>query len=238
MNIPDYVSPIVAYRTWQWDNVVLRSLNREPWFPGQPLAASCRASQPGQHQPPFLGCSCGVYAAKNFAHLRNIGYADFGIHGETYLWGTVVEHRLGYRAEFAYPKTLVLPWETIPFKLAEAESRLQALMCYGADLLISAEEGNVPLWSQKSGFHCAGFDYLISLRKKHYENYLDAKTLKLGDRVAVLGKGIALVEQADDRHVRLRLWNSSSLKMRRKHVIWDQGNTRWETEASCALQTA
>ena len=40
MNIPDYISPIVGYRTWQWDAVGLKSLNSEPWFPGLALEAS------------------------------------------------------------------------------------------------------------------------------------------------------------------------------------------------------
>jgi len=32
-----------------------------------------------------------------------------GIYGEVYLWGRVVEHPAGWRAQFAYPKTLKLP---------------------------------------------------------------------------------------------------------------------------------
>jgi hypothetical protein len=240
MNIPDYVSPIVAYRTWQWDNLGLRSLNEEQWFPRQPLAASCRASQPGCHQPPCLTCTCGVYAAKNFDHLQAIGYARYGIHGETYLWGTVVEHRLGYRAQFAYPKTLVLPLDTIPFKIAEAESRLQTLLSYGVDLFLSKEEGTVLLWSKESGFNAVGFEYLIEVRKKYYEDYLQERTLRQGDRVALLGKGIALVALADDRDVRLTLWNRVTLKLCRRDIVWNQGNMRWEAapETTVEMQSA
>jgi len=237
MNIPDYVSPIVAYRTWQWDTLGLRSLNQEQWFPGRPLAASCRAK--GRHCSPRLDCSCGVYAAKNFGHLRAIGYANYGIHGETYLWGTVVEHRLGYRAQFAYPKNLVLPLDTIPFKMADAESRLQTLLSYGVDLFVSkdAEEGAVPLWSKETGFNAAGFDYLINMRKKYYDDYLRERTLKRGDRVALLGKGIALVAQAGDRDVRLTLWNRTTLKLLRRDIAWNRENMRWEAEPESAAET-
>jgi hypothetical protein len=55
-----------------------------------------------------LECTCGVYAAKNIEHLRQLGYEGRGIRGEVHLWGTVVEHELGWRAQFAYPKSLVL----------------------------------------------------------------------------------------------------------------------------------
>jgi hypothetical protein len=237
MNVPDYFSPIVAYRTWQWDNLGLRSLNEEQWFPGQPLAASCRVSQAGCHQPPSLTCTCGVYAAKNFDHLRSIGYADYGIHGETYLWGTVVEHRLGYRAQFAYPKNLVLPVDAIPYKLAEAESRLETLLSYGVDLFVSNDKGSVPLWSKESGFDVAGFDYLIAVRKKYYDDYLRERTLKQGDRVALLGRGIALVARAHECDISLTLWNRVKLKLRRRDIVWNQRNMRWEAEPESVLET-
>jgi hypothetical protein len=44
-----------------------------------------------------LDCTCGVYAAKNIEHLRQLGYEGRGIRGEVHLWGTVVEHELGWR---------------------------------------------------------------------------------------------------------------------------------------------
>src|SRR5208283_2116363 len=117
MNIPDYISPIVGDRVGQWNATGLKSLNGEPWLPGRPLAAGCRVATRGTivgcgegghgaHESPHSACTCGVYAAKNRDHLRRVGYEGRGIHGEVYLWGTVVEHILGWRAQFAYPKSL------------------------------------------------------------------------------------------------------------------------------------
>jgi hypothetical protein len=40
MNIPDFISPVVGYRAWRWDNSGLQSINRERWIPGQYAAAS------------------------------------------------------------------------------------------------------------------------------------------------------------------------------------------------------
>jgi CheY-like chemotaxis protein len=68
-----------------------------------------------------------------------------------YLWGTVVEHKLGWRAQFAYPKTLVVG----PESLEELES-LKILVEYGADLFLAGEKGNVPLWTKQ----CRGFDHV------------------------------------------------------------------------------
>jgi hypothetical protein len=42
MIIPDYISPIVGHRTWQWDDLGLKSLNGERWVPGQALEAVCK----------------------------------------------------------------------------------------------------------------------------------------------------------------------------------------------------
>jgi hypothetical protein len=45
--IPDYISPIIGYRAWWCDSDGLKSLNREPWVPGKPLAARCKAAERG-----------------------------------------------------------------------------------------------------------------------------------------------------------------------------------------------
>jgi hypothetical protein len=157
VNIPDYISPIVGYRIWRWSDAGLRSLNDEHWSPRQALSAGCRrwsipATTAGmgrffrlspvpdrliiKHRPPNPDCTCGVYAAKKPEHLRKLGYAeyDYGVHGEVYLRGTVVEHSLGWRAQFAYPKSLFLPLDIVPF--TKVESRLQSLIAYGTDIYV------------------------------------------------------------------------------------------------------
>jgi hypothetical protein len=51
-----------------------------------------------------------------------------------------------------------------------------------------------------------------------------------GDRVAVLGQGIAVVERAGDREVYAVLWNKLTLRIARREIRWDQRNTRWEAK--------
>ena len=160
MNVPDYVSPVVAYRAWLLGPRGLMSLNGEFWHPNQKLQAVCRRSV-NRHTPPHGDCSCGIYAAKSFDQLRGIGYAELGVRGEVYLWGTVVEHKLGWRAQFAYPKTLVVGPESLLFgRLVQRDlcteelESLKILIGYGADLFVAGEKGNVPLWTKQ----CRGFD--------------------------------------------------------------------------------
>jgi hypothetical protein len=70
---------------------------------------------------PALSGTCGYHAhkTKEQVHLA-FGYTLTEVHrrtglvyawGEVYLWGKVVEHENGYRAQFAYPKRL---WVTKP----------------------------------------------------------------------------------------------------------------------------
>ena len=113
MNVPDYVSPIIGHRVWLWDGSKPMSINGELWQPSQPLVAKCKRGSP--HQPPHIDCSCGVYAAKTTEQLTALGLRPYGICGEVYLWGTIIEHRFGWRAQFAYPKSFLLPPEVLLF---------------------------------------------------------------------------------------------------------------------------
>ena len=99
-----------------------------------------------------MQCSCGIYAAKNLKQLRSIGYADTGVHGEVYLWGKIVEHRLGWRAHFAYPKSIVLPVEMTPFGVKVANSMLEALVPYGVDIFLVDGNRKSTLWAKETGY--------------------------------------------------------------------------------------
>jgi preprotein translocase subunit YajC len=245
VTVPDYISPLVGYRVWQWDATDLRSLNGEKWVAHQPLSAVCKVDACGSisgiskatHNPaelPYFGCTCGVYAARTMEHLRQCGYKRFGVHGEVYLWGTVVEHERGWRARFAYPKTLFLSADTIPFSLSEINARLTTLAEFGADIFLVRDCERVALWKHSSGFDAAGLDYLIEARREHYVRRQQERTLKNGDRVAVLGHGIAVVEQIDGKEVHVALGKRLVLRIARKEIVVNEQNNRWECEATKA----
>jgi preprotein translocase subunit YajC len=248
VKIPDYISPVVAYRVWRWDDTGLKSLNGELWCAGRPLEATCRAAVPGivfgcerpvhgAHELPHPECSCGVYAAKSIEHLRQFGYEGRGIQGEVYLWGTVVEHKLGWRAQFAYPKSLFLPPDVVPFALAELDARLDTLIVFGVDIFVLRDNEGVRLWKNGSGYDAAGLDYIIRLRQKHYLRQKRERTLKKGDRVAVLGRGIAVVEQTDNKEALVVLGNRHVVRIARKGIVLNQQNRRWETSLTDVSDT-
>ena len=78
------------------------------------------------HEPPEVFCSCGYYATKSpqgpltiiRQFLSNEWQAVYRLNLDTwprfgmvlsqvYLWGKMIEHELGYRAQFCYPKTVL-----------------------------------------------------------------------------------------------------------------------------------
>ena len=167
-------------------------------------------------------------------HLRQCGYRKLGVHGEVYLWGTVVEHERGWRAQFAYPKTLFLAADTIPFSLSEINARLKTLAEFGTDIFLMRDFGRVALWKHGSGFDAAGLDCIIQARKEFYDRRRQERTLRKGDRVAVLGHGIAVVEQIDGREVQVVLGNKLALRIARREIVVNEQNSRWECEATKA----
>jgi hypothetical protein len=139
-----------------------------------------------------------------------------------------VEHELGWRAQLAYPKKLVLPLLTVPFSMGTVESRLKTLAAYGCDIFLSGKERDVPLWAKGLGYDAAGLGLLIQRSRNWYVRREQERHIKRGDRVAVLGRGIAVVEQVDDKQVHTVLWNRSLLRIGRREIVWDEGNMRWE----------
>jgi len=234
MKIPDYISPLVAHRVWRWEETGLKSLNGELWFPGQQLEARCRVAPAAHHmgeganEVPHRKCTCGIYAAKNSEHLRQIGYAYGGVCGEVYLWGTVVEHRLGWRAQFAYPKSLDLPLSLLPFTLAELNARLLALIAFDIDIFVLHNRQSIRVWKHGQGYDTDGLDYIISLRLEHYLRRQEERKLKKGERVALLGRGFAIVEQVTEKEAVVTCGNGHVLRIARADIVLDRQNRRWE----------
>lgn len=115
---------VVGYRTWSLDvaaNFSDGEMELSPalvsdscqlhWPPRQRMTAVCleRGSAheaPVVHEAPYSRTGCGIYARKDGNRLGEVG-CDAVI-GEVWLWGRVIEHERGYRAEYAYPKRLWL----------------------------------------------------------------------------------------------------------------------------------
>jgi hypothetical protein len=110
--IPDAIEPITAFRVWRADLFMrLHSLNNEvQWQPDEWTVARCPWTG---HRAPHEGCTCGLYAAKNFELAMAIAAGVLtttspgdsmpttAIVGRVQLAGKVIEHARGYRAEHA-----------------------------------------------------------------------------------------------------------------------------------------
>src|SRR4051812_35893805 len=112
---PDAIEPIRAWRVWRASidgvagHATLRSLADRwtPWRPGEALEAR---SPSGAHLAPSAECTCGVYAHKTrTAAIKHAHTVAGAILGEVELWGKVVEHEHGYRAQYATPRALWVP---------------------------------------------------------------------------------------------------------------------------------
>jgi hypothetical protein len=104
--------PVVAWRAWALTGdrdggaAMLRPVagRSRPWRPREVAEATCKSAR--FHQAPHPGCSCGLHGTHGFEILRKTRCpAAFG---RVAMWGRVIEHDHGYRAQFAYPQRLAL----------------------------------------------------------------------------------------------------------------------------------
>ena len=104
--------PIVGWRQWNfmYPHFLANLGNDTIYVPREKIEARCEQTDHSEQQAPHMTCMCGIYAYKEKPRLlREIRHIYSGlrlVYGEVNLWGKVIEHEDGYRAQFAYPKRL------------------------------------------------------------------------------------------------------------------------------------
>lgn len=180
--IPDYCEAITGYRCWNVfpNGLMVGQAHAEPWPPFEPFVGRCGfAASPdhirdGRFMPaPVRACDCGVHALKDakgaaqrlideVLTARNafgfyLSYYNYTppkgrVWGAVKLWGRVVEHEIGYRAEFAYPSALYCQDPA----LAPIVSALYGVSCEVQTLDIPAaekrDEDDATSWYLKSWY--------------------------------------------------------------------------------------
>ena len=75
---------------------------REEWYPGEIKQSRCKVALGHEDLKPSLNCTCGIWACKNRRELHKLfGFCNDIVSAQVELWGVVIEHEFGYRAEFA-----------------------------------------------------------------------------------------------------------------------------------------
>lgn len=146
------------------NGLLVGQAHSEPWPPYEAFVGRCGyvASKKGAQAhvqdghwigAPVLACDCGIHAFKDEAVARerwtaNVASAWWSFYfssGNTYrpegrvwgaikIWGRVIEHELGYRAEFAYPSAL----HCHEAKLAAKISALYGVPCEVVETPVAA----------------------------------------------------------------------------------------------------
>ena len=112
--------PIVGWRQWHfmYPHFLANLGNDTIYVPREKIEARCEQKDHSEQQAPHLTCTCGIYAYKEKPRLLGEIRYTYGrpvappvsglrlVYGEINLWGKVVEHDHGYRAQFGYPKRL------------------------------------------------------------------------------------------------------------------------------------
>ena len=104
--------PIVAWRAWaltghrDGTELLLRPVagRYRPGRPMEPAEAACKHAR--LHGAPNVDCSCGLHGTHDVEILRRTRCP--AVLGRVAFWGRVIEHELGYRAQFGYPQRLAL----------------------------------------------------------------------------------------------------------------------------------
>lgn len=133
--IPDYAEALTGYRCWNvfTNGLMVGQSYAEPWPMYQPFVGRCGFTKSQHHvvnghwvPAPVWHCGCGVHALKDLAvaeqrlieemaAMSGGWYSQYvydyhppigRVWGSVKLWGRIIEHDIGYRAEYAYPGEL------------------------------------------------------------------------------------------------------------------------------------
>lgn len=117
------IEPVLGWRAWRLRRIegglrIVPTTPRSAWEPRVAIHATCSGSHTREymvynpelaatHRSPEPGCTCGIHAIKDPGRLARAGRSA-AVVGRVAMWGRVIEHTKGYRAEFAYPSRLRL----------------------------------------------------------------------------------------------------------------------------------
>ena len=113
--VPDAIEPVIGWRAWALARTPagepeLRPIiySGETWPAREVARATCPPHARSGHRAPDPDCTCGLYAVDGLDRLPAVVGRDVTVIGSVALWGTMVEHDSGFRAELGYPDRIRL----------------------------------------------------------------------------------------------------------------------------------
>ncbi len=146
-SFPDMIVPILGWRSWRVKKTrqgpVLHALHQKGVWPAKkPLLAHCAQLKHGEWQrqslfkdvwvpnpkhplsPPVTDCMCGIHAGRSlWWTIEYSNNPNASIFGTCMMWGKVLQHKKGYRSQYAYPHQLF----AIPNRLPTADKTISKL---------------------------------------------------------------------------------------------------------------
>jgi hypothetical protein len=134
------VEPVLAWRTWKLtgrrDGTGLRlrpvAGHARAWPVMRATEAVCRLGR--MHAAPNVDCTCGVHGTHEPDVLRRT--KSPAVLGRVALWGRVIEHDLGFRAQFGYPQRLALVCFLCFWRWGERRCHADVVAAFGRKTLI------------------------------------------------------------------------------------------------------
>lgn len=133
---------LTAWRLWVLRRSTLLTLvEKEAWLGRKPFHAVCIQMVHKTTTPfPVWRCSCGIHASTPDSLKLQIDQPHPAWQGETLvlgtvaLWGNVIRHRQGYRAQYAYPLCLYAEWAGRNFRPLDKGVSKRLTRRYGVEI--------------------------------------------------------------------------------------------------------
>ena len=148
-DIETYIEPFLGWRCWavkaDTNDVWLESITySSKWVPEEKFVARClttcgdpKESTDFPHKTPCVDCGCGIYSVKDIYDAQKwmdqrwmslyTNPKTMRCMGEVSLWGRVLRFTKGYLAEYAYPKTILVPHDVIDGFIIDAHEVVHEL---------------------------------------------------------------------------------------------------------------
>lgn len=133
---------MIGWRGWSLKEGKLVSLfNRVEWPFRKPLVVE----DDNWHLADGAVNVQGIHALKFRFSLNELAYEFLRVLGSVYLWGRVIECEIGYRAQCAYPKMLIVSKHADPVDVMELEHN------YGVEVQFAKDETEERIFPSRRG---------------------------------------------------------------------------------------